>query len=197
MIGVFGGTFDPPHLAHAVLAEEAFYALGLNKVLWVLTGQPPHKPERPVSTVDQRLAMVAMITANDQKFEISRADLDREPPHYAVGTLNWLRARYPGEKFAYIMGSDSLRDLPDWHDPMNFVQSCDLIGVMKRKNAPADPETLEQVLPGLRDKLSFFEVPSLEISGGEIRKRVRDSRPYRYFLVPSVARYIESERLYR
>jgi nicotinate-nucleotide adenylyltransferase len=197
MIGVFGGTFDPPHLAHAVLAEEAFQELGLEKVLWVLTPQPPHKPKRPISAVEHRIAMVELVTTNDQKFELSRADLDREPPHYAVGTIDWLRARYPGEKLAYIMGSDSLRDLPGWHDPITFVNSCDLIGVMKRKDAHADLQSLEQELPGLRDKVDYFEVPLLEISGHEIRKRVSEEKPYRYFLLPSVARYIESEHLYR
>lgn len=197
MIGIFGGTFDPPHLAHAVLAEEAFYELGLTKLLWVLTAQPPHKPDRPISPVEDRLAMVEIITGDNGSFELSRADLDRDPPHYAVGTIAWLRDRYPGEKLAYIMGSDSLRDLPTWHTPREFLNSCDQIGVMWRKDARVDLDGLEHQLPGINDKVRFFEVPLLQISGREIRERVKAARPYRYFLLPGVAHYIEANRLYR
>lgn len=197
MIGIFGGTFDPPHLAHAVLAAEAFHELGLKRVLWVLTAQPPHKPDRPISPVADRLAMVEIITGDNEHFELSRADLDRDPPHYAVGTIAWLRNRYPGEAFAYLMGSDSLRDLPTWHAPQEFVDACDLIGVMRRKDARVDLDGLEGQLMGVGRKLKIFEVPLLQISGHEIRERVRHDRPYRYFLLPAVAQYVEANRLYR
>lgn len=197
MIGIFGGTFDPPHLAHAVLAAEAFHELGLKKVLWVLTAQPPHKPDRPISPVADRLAMVEIITSGNEYFELSRADLDRDPPHYAVGTIAWLRDFYPGEAFAYLMGSDSLRDLPTWHTPQEFVDACDLIGVMRRKDAFVDLNGLEGQLTGIGSKLKFFEVPLLQISGHDIRERVRHGRPYRYFLLSGVAHYVESHRLYR
>ncbi len=197
MIGILGGTFDPPHLAHAVLADEASHQLELDKTLWVVTAQPPHKPDRPISAIEHRLAMVELVTANNARFELSRADLDREPPHYAVGTIKWLQDRYDGEKFAYIMGSDSLRDLPSWHDPEGFVEACDLIAVMQRKDAHADLGALEQRFPGLRDKLSFLEIPLLEISGHAIRQRIRDGRPFRYFLLSEVARYVEVNQLYR
>lgn len=197
MIGVFGGTFDPPHLAHAVLADEARHALELSLVLWVVTAQPPHKPGKPISAVKHRTAMVEIVTKSDSHFELSRADLDREPPHYAVGTVTWLRDRFPGEKLAYIMGSDSLRDLPTWHTPRAFVDLCDLIGVMKRKDAVNDLESLEEAIPGINTKLKFFEVPVLEISGHEIRSRVRSGCAYRYFMFPNVTEYIEAHQLYR
>jgi nicotinate-nucleotide adenylyltransferase len=197
MIGVFGGTFDPPHLAHVVLADEACHTLNLEKVLWVLTAQPPHKPNKPISPVDHRLSMVEIVTRDDENFELSRADLDREPPYYAIGTLSWLRKRYPGEEFAYLMGSDSLRDLPNWHKPKAFVDACDCIGVMKRPGAQVDLQKLESALPDLRGKLDIFNVPILEISGREIRKRVSAGEPYRYFLLPEVYNYIQVNKLYQ
>lgn len=197
LIGIFGGTFDPPHIAHAVLADEASHTLGLSSVLWVLTAQPPHKPERPISKVEHRIAMVEIVTGGDAHFELSRADLDRKPPQYAVGTMNWIHERYPDDALAYLMGSDSLRDLPTWHDPQAFVEACDLIGVMRRDGAEADLNYLGKQIPGVLDKLEFFDVPRLEISGSEIRRRVRAGEPHRYFLDPEVARYIANHQLYR
>lgn len=197
MIGVFGGTFDPPHLAHAVLADEARHALDLKTVLWVLTAQPPHKTEQPHSAVEHRLAMVASVMQADQHFELSRADLDREPPHYAVGTMAWLRERYPGERFTYLMGADSLRDLPTWHTPGAFVEACDRLAVMDRKGAVIDLDNLEAQIPGLKAKLTFVEAPVLEISGRDIRRRVRAGDAHRYFLLPEVAEYIQVNNLYR
>jgi nicotinate-nucleotide adenylyltransferase len=141
--------------------------------------------------------MVEIITAGDAHFELSRADLDREPPHYAVGTLDWLRERYPGEHLAYLMGSDSLRDLPTWHTPQAFVEACDLIGVMRRKGAEGELNHLSKVIPGVLDKLQFLEVPLIEISGSEIRRRVKAREPHRYFLIPQVANYIELHQLYQ
>jgi nicotinate-nucleotide adenylyltransferase len=196
VIGILGGTFDPPHIAHAVLAEEAFYSLDLTSVLWVLTAQPPHKPESPISSVEHRIEMVKLVTQMEPHFELSRADLDREAPHYAVGTLSWLRERYPGERFAYIMGSDSLRDLPTWHTPRAFVDACDLIAVMKRKDADFEMEDLEEQIPGIQAKLTFFQVPQLEIAGHEIRRRVKESEAWRFFVLPDVADYIEANTLY-
>ena len=197
LIGIFGGTFDPPHLAHAVLADEASYALGLSRVLWVLTAQPPHKPGRPISDVEHRIAMVEFVTRGDAHFELSRADLDREPPHYAVGTLDWIRARYPDERVAYLMGSDSLRDLPTWHTPQAFVEACDLIGVMRRRGAEVELNHLGEEIPDALDKLQFFDIPLLEISGSEIRRRVKAGEPHRYFLTPEIAHYIELHQLYQ
>ncbi len=197
MIGIFGGTFDPPHLAHTVLAAEASDSLGLSEVLWVLTAQPPHKPDKPISAVEHRTAMVQIITADDEKFELSSADLEREPPHYTVGTISWLQERLPEERFAYIMGMDSLRDLPTWHKPQEFVQLCDLICVMRRQGTNADLNELEKQIPGLNEKLTFLDVPALEISGSEIRRRARAGEPYRYFLLPRIYTYVHSHKLYR
>ncbi len=197
LIGVFGGTFDPPHLAHLILADEARHELALEKVLWVVTAQPPHKPGRPITPVEHRVEMVQRLMAADPAFELSRADLDRAPPHYAIGTLEWLRERFPETGFVYLMGADSLRDLPEWHRPQAFLTACEKLVVMVRTGVDVDLNEVEALVPGVRDKVYFLSVPSLEISSEDIRERVRAGRAFRYFLHPVVASYILDHGLYQ
>jgi nicotinate-nucleotide adenylyltransferase len=196
LVGVFGGTFDPPHLGHLILAEEARAALGLDRVLWVVTGSPPHKPDTPRSPLETRLRMAQAAIAGNPGFEISRADIDRPLPHYAVGTIAWLRERMPDARFAYLIGSDSLRDLPTWHDPSSFAAACEVLGVMRRPAVEIDLPLLEMQIPGLSEKLRFFDAPLVAISGRDIRDRVRRGAPYRYFVPLAVADIIHEERLY-
>jgi nicotinate-nucleotide adenylyltransferase len=197
LVGVFGGTFDPPHLGHLILADEGRGALGLEKVLWVVTGVPPHKPDSPRSPLDLRLRMVQAAISGNPGFEISRADIDRPAPHYAVGTLAWLRQRMPEARFIYLIGSDSLRDLATWHTPREFLAACEALGVMRRPGVSVDLPTLEAQIPGLEAKMRAFDAPLVAISGHDIRERVRRGAPYRYLVPPAVAEIIHEERLYR
>jgi nicotinate-nucleotide adenylyltransferase len=196
LTGVFGGTFDPPHLGHLILADEARVSLGLERVLWLVTGDPPHKSDRLVSPADLRWEMVQAAIGDMPAFERSSVELDRPGPHYAVDSLKELR-RQGFERMAYIMGSDSLRDLPSWHDPRAFVGACDVIGVMRRPGVELDLDELEVRLPGLKDKLRFFESPFISISGHDIRQRVRDGRAFWYLVLPRVGAVIEKNGLYR
>lgn len=197
MIGVFGGTFDPPHLGHLILADEGAAELGLSRLLWVVTADPPHKPDRPISPAGVRVEMVEKAIEGDEVFELSRADLDRPAPHYAADTIAWLREHGESGPFAYLMGSDSLVDLPSWHEPGRFVASCDKIGVLRRPGSQVDWDPLQAQLPELRDKVQFFEAPLIGISGHEIRARVADERSYRYLVLPRVAEVIKRRGLYR
>jgi nicotinate-nucleotide adenylyltransferase len=191
LIGVFGGTFDPPHFGHLILAEEARQALHLERVLWVVTARPPHKPQQPVTPVEDRLAM------DNPAFEVSLADVERPVPHYAVGTLRWLQARHPLAGLVYLMGSDSLRDLPNWHEPQEFIEACTAIAVMRRPGADVDLIRLERLLPGLRLRVRYFDAPLLSLSAKEVRRRVREGRSYRYLVPPAVAELIVERGLYR
>ena len=197
LIAVFGGTFDPPHIGHLILADEARVSLGARRVLWVVTAAPPHKPAAPRSPVEVRLHMVEAAIAGNADFEISRADIDRPPPHYAAGTMAWLRERMPGMRFVYLIGSDSLRDLPTWHTPGKFLSQCEALGVMRRPGAEPDLAALETQIPGLAAKLRFVVAPLVAISGRDIRDRVRRGAPYRYLVPRAVADIIDEERLYR
>ncbi|HET7010180.1 MAG TPA: nicotinate-nucleotide adenylyltransferase [Anaerolineales bacterium] len=197
LIGVLGGTFDPPHLAHRVLADEARFQLGLDRVLWVVTARPPHKPDTPLSPAEVRVEMVEAAIGGDPHFEVSRADLDRPGPHYSVDTLAWLSARDPGGRWAFLIGSDSLRDLPAWHQPADLVEACEVLGVMRRPEVDVPLDHLERELPGLRSKLRWIDAPLIDLSSKTIRQRVREGRPYRYWVPEAVADVIQRYELYK
>jgi nicotinate-nucleotide adenylyltransferase len=197
LTGVFGGTFDPPHLGHLTLAEKARAALDLDRVLWVVTAKPPHKPGEPITPVEHRVAMVEAAIRGHPSFELSWADIERPAPHYAVDTLRWLSDRNPTARWAYLVGEDSLDDLPTWHTPDRLLEACTILGVMRRPGVQVHWEALEAALPGLRAKVRFFEAPLVPISASEIRQRVREGCPYRDFVPPAVADIIERLHLYK
>jgi nicotinate-nucleotide adenylyltransferase len=195
-LGIFGGTFDPPHVGHLILAEIALAALELDRLLWVLTPDPPHKQGRLISPLVQRLELLHAALAGDDRFELSRIDIDRPPPHYALDTVRLLRENYPDAQLIYLMGGDSLRDLPTWHQPQKFVLACDEIGVMRRPGAVFDLTSLAKQLPGLSQRVRFVEAPLIEIAASDIRRRVAAGLPYRYFLPEKVYQLIKSNGLY-
>jgi nicotinate-nucleotide adenylyltransferase len=196
-IGIFGGTFDPPHLGHLVLAAEARAQLGLDRLLWVLTPDPPHKQGQSFAPIEHRLEMIKLAIGDDPQFEISSVELTRPGPHYALDTVNILARQNPAAQLVYLMGGDSLRDLPTWHRPADFISACHLIGVMRRPGAVVDLDNLEKDLPGLRSKIRFVEAPLLDIAARDIRRRVAEARPFRYYLPERVYEYIIDHGLYR
>jgi nicotinate-nucleotide adenylyltransferase len=167
LIGLFGGTFDPPHLGHLALCQEAIRDLPLDRLLWLLTPNPPHKPN------------------------------DRPGPHYAVDTVNILAGENPGAKLLYLMGSDSLNDLPTWHRPTDLVSALDFIGVMLRRDENPDLSSLEELLPGLTDKVRFIEAPRVDISARMVRALVQSGKPFEHLVPAGVAQYIREHRLYQ
>jgi nicotinate-nucleotide adenylyltransferase len=196
-LGLLGGTFDPPHLGHLILAAEAYHQLGLNRLLWVLTPTPPHKPGLPISPVEQRIALVQAAIDADPAFELSRIDIDRPPPQFALDTVRLLKEQQPSAEVIYLMGGDSLHDLPSWHRPQEFVAACDALGVMRRPGYRIELSALEAVLPGIIKKIHFVDTPLLDISSSDIRMRISNGQPYRYFLPPGVWKLIQTQGLYR
>ena len=196
-VGIFGGTFDPPHVGHLILAMEAFDQLHLDKVLWVLTPNPPHKIGKEITSTEIRLEMVEASIGDDPAFQLSRVDIDRSGPHYMRDTVDLLRLEFPAASLVFLMGGDSLRDLSTWHEPVEFVNSCDHLGVMHRVGEKIDLFLLEKKIPGISQKVEFIEAPILEISSQKVRQLVSLGKPYRYYLLPSVFEIIQSKGLYR
>lgn len=196
-LGVFGGTFDPPHLGHLILVAEAQFQLKLEKVLFVLTADPPHKRGNQLAPVTDRLAMVEAAIKGQSIFELSRVDIDRPGPHYALETMLLLAKEHAGKDLVYLIGGDSLRDLPEWDRPKEFIAACTTIGVMRRPRTRIDLDDLEKALPGLSTKLEFVDAPLLEISSSEIRERIRDGGHYRFYLPGAVYEIIRQRGLYK
>ena len=197
IIGVFGGTFDPPHIGHLILAAEALHQLQLARILWVLTPQPPHKPERPITALPHRLEMLKRAIGSTPGFELSNVEIERPGPHYSLDTIDLLQARHPSARLVLLIGGDSLRDLHTWNRADELVTAVQAFGVMRRPGDELDLKTLEDNLPGLTAKLRFFETPQLEISSTSIRKRIADAQHFRFYLPAGVFDYIQQNKLYR
>jgi len=197
LIGLFGGTFDPPHIGHLILSAETGAQLGLDRLLWILTPNPPHKQGLPITSLEHRLAMVKLAISDNPRFELSTVEMDRPGPHYALDTVKIISKQNPAADLVYLMGGDSLRDLPAWHRPADLVAALRYIGVMRRPGDSIDLPALEKTIPGLTAKVRYVDAPLLDIAAHEIRQRVADGRPYRYFLPPAVYAYIVEHKLYR
>jgi len=196
-LGIFGGTFDPPHIGHLILADEARVQLNLSKVLWVLTAGPPHKEGHTITPLSARIEMVLGAIHNDPFFELSRVDIDRPAPHYSVDTVQIVADAHPEMELVYLMGGDSLGDILNWHQPRTFVDRCDAIGVMYRPGGKIDLADIGRSIPAIGNKIHFIDAPLLEISSSEIRMRIREGRPFQYYLPKSVFEYIKLHNLYR
>lgn len=197
LIGLFGATFDPPHIGHLILSVEAQAQLCLDHLLWILTSAPPHKQGQPITPLEHRQAMVKSVIAEDNRFELSTVEIDRPGPHYALDTVRIISEQNPTAQLVYLMGGDSLHDLPTWHRPKDLVAALHLIGVMRRPGDSINLPALEEIIPGLTAKIRFVDAPLLEIASHEIRQRVATGRPFRYFLTSSIYNYILEHDLYR
>lgn len=196
-LGIFGGTFDPPHLGHLILAAEARSQLQLDRLLWVLTPYPPHKRNQIVSSLEQRLDLLKAALAPDDGFELSRVEIERPGPHYAVDTIDILQKQYPDACLYYLIGGDSLHDLPTWYQPQRILERITGLGVMRRPGDDVDPAALEQALPGIGSKLLMIDAPLMEISSSELRQRIISGRPFRYYLPPAVYNLIIERGYYQ
>ncbi len=196
-LGILGGTFDPPHHGHLGAAQEALHQLALDRVLWVPAGAPPHKPSQPITPAHHRLRMLEQALAGHPHLSISTIDLERPGPCYTVDALALLRAEYgPEPEFYFIEGADSLADLPTWYRPRQLLELCRL-AVVRRPGVEIDLAALEERLPGLRARIHFVEMPLLEISSTDLRRRVRQGRPISYLVPAGVEAYIREQGLYR
>jgi len=195
-IGVLGGTFDPIHIGHLVAAEEVRVQLGLDRVIFVPAGLPPHKLSNKLSPVEHRLAMVELAIASNPYFTVSRVDIDRFGPCYTVDTIQLLRDELgPDVELYFIMGSDSLADILTWHKPERLIRLCRL-AVVERPGYRVDMEELEHLLPGITSRVHFVNSPQLDISSTDIQRRVREGLPIKYQVPEAVEKYIYEHGLY-
>jgi len=202
--GILGGTFDPPHIGHLALAQEAYARLQLDRVWFAPAASPPHKRGLPISPAADRRAMVELAIAGDERFGLDTVDLDWPGPAYTVETLARLRARW-GETvwIGFIVGWDMLLSLPTWREPAQTLAALDALIAARRPRytQPEDDEEtladLERRLPGVRARLEILPAPQLAISSSELRARVAQGLPVRYLTPDPVCTYMSSRGLYR
>ena len=193
-LGVMGGTFDPVHLGHLAVAEEAREVLGLERILFVPAGQPPHKPTGEVSPAEHRIAMVELAIADNPAFELSRIEVDRAGPSYTVDTLEALAGE--GDRLTVILSAETFAELPTWHQPGRLFEAA-RVAVAPRWGYPApDPGWLAATFPGREDRVSYLEGPRLGVSSTALRARVAAGRSIRYLVPQPVAAYIAAHNLY-
>jgi nicotinate-nucleotide adenylyltransferase len=196
-IGLFGGTFDPPHIGHLVLASEAFSQMDLDSLFWVLTPDPPHKRGQVITDAVLRKEMVKAVIKDYPEFTFSEIEFKRPGPHFAVDTVREFKLSHPNAQISYLLGGDSLNDLPAWHDPVGFIQECDCIVVMLRVNEAPDWKMLDQKLPELHTKTVFLKTPIIEISSKDIRERVKNGHPWLPYVTIEVGKIIQKTKVYR
>ena len=193
-IGVLGGTFDPPHIGHLILAEYARESLDMAEVLFVPAADPPHKDDTRIE-VKHRLTMVERAIAGNPQFAISLADVERPGPHYTVDLIPILQAQYSDAELFFLIGADSLRDLPKWNRPQELIRLCKL-AVMRRPGVDATPDMHEAILPGLAEHVTMIDAPLVDISSTEIVARLRAGKSVRYVVPDAVLDYIQANGLY-
>lgn len=200
-IGILGGTFDPVHVGHLAIAEEAREALALERVVFVPAGLPVHKPGRPVSPAEHRLAMIAAAIADNPAFVLSRAEVDRPGPSYAVDTLEALaaEARAAGGRpdLVFILSSEAYAGLPTWRRPERILELCRMAVVPRPGADPVDPVAMARLVPGADRRTIVIDGPTLAVSGSTIRARVAAGRSIRYLVPDAVIAYIDDHGLYR
>jgi nicotinate-nucleotide adenylyltransferase len=198
-IGIIGGTFDPVHYAHLAIAEEVYAALKLTRLFFVPAGQPPHKMGYNVTPARHRLAMLELAIAANPHFSLSLVDIQRSGPSYTVDTLRLLRQELgPNARLYFVIGGDSLGDLPGWREPVGILAQATIVALMRPGYTEVSGyrEQLEARLPGLQQRLITLDGPRMDISSTDLRCRVAEGRPIKYQTPEAVEEYILRQRLY-
>ena len=196
-IGILGGTFDPIHYAHLAIAEEARTQVGLERVVFVPAGQPPHKLDEVITPAHHRLAMLKLALASNPHFLISQVDLERPGPCYTADTLALLQEKWgPEAELYFIIGADSLLEMHTWYHPERIIELARLI-VAPRLGRSFHLAQLEKSLLGLSRRVLTIQTPLLEISSTDLRRRVREGKSIKYYLPEEVEAYIFEHGLYR
>ncbi len=196
-IGFLGGTFDPIHLGHLQIAEEARKSLDLSEVILIPAGQPAIKTSPLITPAEERLDMVCLAVSDSPYLKVSAIETERSGPSYTVDTLAQLRNYYASDDEIYfILGWDSLRQLPDWRDPVRIVEMCHLVGVPRPGSQRPDLEVLEARIPGISQKVILLEKPLIDISASSIREMVARGTSIEHLVPGAVAEYIREHKLY-
>ena len=196
-IGIMGGTFNPIHYGHLFLAENAYEQIGLDKVLFMLSKNPPHKVKLETVSDQQRTDMIRLAIQDNPHFEISTMELERDGMTYTSDTLTLLTKGKKDVCYYFIVGADSLMMMQDWHDPKTIFQLCTVVAASRDK---VEKEQLQKQVQYLKERypaeILLLDMPTIQISSASIRERTAEGKSIRYYLPKAVSEYIKSNRLY-
>jgi nicotinate-nucleotide adenylyltransferase len=197
-IGILGGTFNPPHLGHLVCAQEAHEQLGLDRVVLMPAGIPPHKAVAVDPGAEARHELCRLAIGGDGRFAVSRLELDRPGRSYTVDTLRALRDDSPQDDLTFIVGGDMARSLPTWREPAAVLELATLAVAERAGSGREDIRGELRALPGARgERVRFFDMPRVDVSSSMVRERVATGRPIRYLVPDAVAGAIVEHGWYR
>jgi nicotinate-nucleotide adenylyltransferase len=192
-VGILGGAFNPPHLGHLVCAQEAVVQLELERVLWMPFGDPPHRSLEHDPGPDARVEMCELAVAGDERFEVSRLEVDREGPSYTVDTLRSLSGS--GDELVLILGGDQAANLPRWHEPEE-VLSLATVAAVERTGFSRNTIAVKTASLRGAHAIRYFDMPRIGVSSSLIRRRVSEGLPIRYLVPDVVADYVADHELY-
>jgi len=193
-LGILGGSFNPPHLGHLLVASDVCNYLDLERVVFVPAARPPHKTIDDDTPADARLEMTRLAIAGDQRFEVSSVEID-EDLTYTLDTVTAIRRRFDGHRLYFVMGSDSLLQFETWHQPSAILALCRLAVALRPGD---DPREVDEVARGLgRGFAVVLQTAMIDVSSHDIRNRVRRGDPIRYLVPPAVEEFIAARRLYK
>jgi nicotinate-nucleotide adenylyltransferase len=195
-IGILGGTFNPPHMGHVVMAQEALDQLDLDRVVFMPVAVPPHKEAREDPGAAERLELCRLAVAGDDRFGVSTLEIERGGPSFTVDTLRRLHDVEPEHDLTFIVGGDMAQSLPAWREP-EAILALARLAVAEREGVRREDiaRRLEPLHRG--DRVVFFDMPRIDVSSSSIRRRVADGRPIRYLVPDAVAEAIAEHGLYR
>lgn len=197
-LGLFGGSFDPVHLGHLLLAETCREACSLDRVLFLPCGQSPHKPNGAIASGIRRAEMLELAVAGDPRFGVCRIELERNGPSFTVETLRQLHAECPDSELFFLMGADSLADLPQWREPLAILELATIVAVNRGHRNPLDVAVLESRLGSIvHDRVQWVTMPAIDLSATEIRNRACSGQSLRYRVPRAVEEYIRQQKLYQ
>jgi nicotinate-nucleotide adenylyltransferase len=194
-VGILGGAFNPPHIGHLVCAQEVLLQLELDRVLFVPTGQAPHREIEADAGGDARLEMCEAAIEGDDRFAASRIELDREGPSYMVETLRALRERSEDDELFLILGGDQAAALPKWHEPEEVLRLA-VLAVVPRTGFHREAIAVKIASLKGAAAVRFFDMPRIDVSSSLVRRRVAERKPIRYLVPERVVDYIEQHGLY-
>lgn len=196
-IGIMGGTFNPVHMGHLIAAQEVLEEMNMDRVLFIPTGNPPHKSKKEVISPDDRYEMVRRAVKNNTGFEVSDIEIKREGETYSYHTLMELHNKYPDAKLYFIIGFDTLKELDTWYRIQEVCKMTDFIVVNRGNTTEEIEEEIQNREKRYNCKFSIVTIPDIQISSTDIRERLKNKRSIKYLVTKEVEEYIMQRELYR